>query len=227
MIKGVVLNEVLKMTEPNQELDPVHITIQVYDRLTNRYADVWFADPVMEEMLDKFLVRMGAPGLILDAGCGPGRDVLSMQRRGFKSIGIDLCSGMVEMASRLVPDGTFIVMDMRHLKFPDNIFSGIWACASLQHLPETDAAQAMSEFSRVTCPNGVVALIVDEGEGAFYDELGRYRKRYRIDEMERLLLQRGFYMDEALLVPGSKNTTGSNKGKMWLHVLARRSANAT
>ncbi len=41
-----------------------------------------------------------ARGLVLDVGCGPGRHVLALQRRGLSVVGIDVSPGVVRLAMR-------------------------------------------------------------------------------------------------------------------------------
>ena len=71
-------------------------------------------------------------GLILDAGCGPGRDVIQFLQRGYQVEALDACSSFCDMCSH----STGIVA--RHMTFDQlnecDRFDGIWACASLVHL---------------------------------------------------------------------------------------------
>lgn len=56
--------------------------------------DRWLAHPAPEE--EPALARCRAP--VLDVGCGPGRHVLELARRGTLAVGVDLAPGAVRLA---------------------------------------------------------------------------------------------------------------------------------
>ena len=53
----------------------------------------------MESLYKPFLELIPAGGTILDAGCGPGRDVLAFLKQGFRVTAFDASEKMVEIAS--------------------------------------------------------------------------------------------------------------------------------
>jgi ubiquinone/menaquinone biosynthesis C-methylase UbiE len=94
------------------------------------------------------------PGMrILDLACGPG--TLSYRLAGHVSpggevVGIDLASGMIELARREAPSGLpvrFELMDMEDLRFPDSSFDAAACGHGLQFVP--DLLRALSEARRV------------------------------------------------------------------------------
>lgn len=201
--------------------NPVSQTILAYDEIAKAYAATWFDDPVMEPILDRFLEFIES-GDVLDAGCGPGRDILAMAKRGVESVGIDLCAPMIAEAWSRVPDGIFRQMDMRKLKYPPETFAGVWACASIHHLPLGDAAQSLKEFARVLKPEGVLCLTVEEGQGECFDSLGRLRHFYSATEICELINKAGFQIVEVSSSHSSKATFGEGRLKKWLLILARK-----
>ena len=46
----------------------------------------------------------------LDFGCGAGRSTRFLKRLGFDTVGIDISSSMIEMASKLDPDGKYVLV---------------------------------------------------------------------------------------------------------------------
>src|SRR5918912_1675499 len=123
------------------------MTTLIYQDIAVDYAATWFSDPVMEPMLNGFLEHIEMPGEVLDAGCGPGRDVLAMARRNIEAIGVDLCAAMLAEARTRIPGGIFRQMDLRSLKYPPETFSGVWSCSALTYLLTEGAAQALREFA--------------------------------------------------------------------------------
>lgn len=94
--------EMLLVTEAEAALA---LTLEAYDHLAREYADQWFTSPVMLPWLERFLAEVVPGDAILDAGCGPGRDVAFFRERGREVVGIDLSSGMLIEARARVPGG--------------------------------------------------------------------------------------------------------------------------
>jgi SAM-dependent methyltransferase len=94
------------------------------------------------------------PGIrILDLACGPGTLSYPLARAvtpGGEVVGIDLATGMIELAQRDAPPGlpvTFEVMDMEDLRFPDQSFDAAVSGHGLQFVP--DLRRALREARRV------------------------------------------------------------------------------
>jgi len=171
----------------------VRRTVQSYDRITEEYAAKWFDKPVMEPY--RFISLVQGRGWVADVGCGPGRDPAYLLKHGVPTIGIDLSMNMLEEARRRVPEGTYILADCRQLPFRTNSLAGIWACASLLHLPRSDFARALSEFARVL-HRGHLFLGLKEGDGEQWtrgtDGSDRFFTYYRPSEIESALGRAGF-----------------------------------
>ena len=101
----------------------------------NKYANVYFENTVNLDMiptLDKFLAYVKPGGNVLDLGCGSGRDAKIMMERELEVTLLDASKEMCALAdiyTGLEP----LCMDMREMDF-DEVFHGIWACASILHL---------------------------------------------------------------------------------------------
>ena len=72
---------------------------------------------------ERFLGYLAKGARLLDVGCGSGRDMAWMEAQGFRTVGIDLSSGMLAQARKLAR-GEVRHMDMCHLTFPDTSFEG-------------------------------------------------------------------------------------------------------
>ena len=70
---------------------------------------------------------------ILDFGCGPGRDLMELNTRGCKSIGLDGCLEFCQMA-RDFSGSKVLHQNFVELDLPPNAFDGIFANASLFHI---------------------------------------------------------------------------------------------
>lgn len=146
----------------------VTATIATYDRIAGRFAERHQNDDFGGARV-AFAHAITGPApterfRILDAGCGPGRDTLWFQERGFQVIGVDLSAGMLAEARRRAPGVEFRQADLRDLAFPSGYFDGIWASASLLHLPRAEVARVLESFNRLL-GHGYLWLSVKAGHG--------------------------------------------------------------
>ncbi len=109
-------------------------------------------------------------GLILDAGCGQGIDLVHQARRkGVEIVGIELSSGGCRISferSFAYPAAHVVQANLIRLPFAEDSFDFIYSYGVLHHL--VSPARGMSELARVLKPGGRVAayLYEDFGERA-------------------------------------------------------------
>lgn len=78
--------------------DAVAHAIGVYDRSAERYAITWDGS-ISPEMTD-FAAQLPVGAVVLDAGCGPGRDLIALRSLGLCAVGADLSRSMIRVAAR-------------------------------------------------------------------------------------------------------------------------------
>ena len=119
-----------------------------------------------------------AASWVLDAGCGPGRDLARFAAQGHRGIGIDLNRDFVDRARTR---GPAIVGDLRDLPFRVAAFDAVWASASLIHLPHEDAGVALREIARVASVGAPVSVSVkSDGVTGWADDLPLGRRWFSI-----------------------------------------------
>ena len=97
-----------------------------------------------------------APGMrLLDVATGPGNLAAAASKRGAQPIGVDLSSGMIELARRRHPGIEFREADVEHLPFADGTFDAVVCSFGLGHFPYPDAAVA--ECLRTSRKGGRIA----------------------------------------------------------------------
>ncbi len=73
-----------------------------YDTVSHEYADKFKDEmddkPFDRECLDRLAQEVGELGPICDMGCGPGQIARYLQRKGVKTLGVDLSAKMIEEA---------------------------------------------------------------------------------------------------------------------------------
>ena len=163
--------------------------------------------------LAQLLVKhVGQEGVVVDIGCGTGRDMAWFELHGIRIIGVDLSMGMLAYAKENV-HGNLISMNMRNLGFCDAYFDGAWCCASLLHLPKAEAVYALREIRRILKVDGMLILSVQEGNDEGWEDgsisgAKRFFARYQENEMKDLLSENRF----AVLKTDSSQTVERN----WL-----------
>lgn len=142
-------------------------TTKRYTEIAKDYNKDWRGQHDGEQLacLRQFENLVGnAPKTILDAGCGTGKDSVFLASEGYKVVGLDLSSGMLEkMVENTSVEGvkaSAIIGNMRSLPFPDCSFDGVWNAASLVHLSPEAKKEAVGEFYRVLKPGGILHIWV-------------------------------------------------------------------
>ena len=140
-------------------------TIAAYNKAALRYQQYW-GQQLLTTQVEQFVALLPTNALLLDIGCGGGRDMAALIARGRRVVGIDLSPAMLTVAQRTVPPGSLLLSDLRHLPVATGSVNGIWAAASLLHLPRIQIPPALAGFCRVLRPGGVLFIAVKEGRGA-------------------------------------------------------------
>ncbi len=132
-----------------------------------------------------------APFTILDFGCGPGRDLKSLQQLGHRAVGLEGCASFVAMA-RTHAGCEVLHQDFLCLDLPAGHFDAVFANASLFHVPSRDIRRVLTELSDCMKPRGVLFSSNPLGQ----DEEGwqgeRYGVRYREDSWRQIMSDAGF-----------------------------------
>lgn len=112
------------------------------------------------------------PFTIMDAGCGPGRDLRAFVALGHNPIGLEGCAEFAAMARETgaeVWEQNFLSLDL-----PPGRFDGIFANATLFHIPSQELPRVLKQFHAALKPRGVLFSSNPRGdnEEGWYD--GRY-----------------------------------------------------
>jgi SAM-dependent methyltransferase len=92
---------------------------------------------------------------ILDFGCGPGRDLKTFQELGHEPVGLDGAARFVEMA-RAYSGCEVWHQDFLKLELPQERFDGVFANASLFHVPRQELSRVLAELRSCLTPRGVL-----------------------------------------------------------------------
>ena len=139
-----VLQQVVRRT-----LDHYHRRAEAFWEGT-RHHDV-------EQNIEALLRHIQAepPFTILDFGCGPGRDLLAFKRRGHRAIGLEGAPALADLA-RSNSACEVWQQDFLQLQLPDACFEGVFANASLFHVPTQELPRVLRQLHATLKPGGIL-----------------------------------------------------------------------
>jgi SAM-dependent methyltransferase len=131
------------------------------------------------------------PFRILDLGCGPGRDLRTFKALGHEPVGIDGSARFVEMARRWSGCPVW-QQDFVDLALPAASFDGIFANASLFHVPSAALPDVLQRLHAALKPGGVLFSSNPRGDNEEGWNGPRYGSYYDYETWEKFLTAAGF-----------------------------------
>lgn len=130
---------------------------------------------------DRFLSLVPKGGFVLDAGCGSGRDAKAFKQYGYRVAAFDASSELAALASEHIGYD----VDVRTFSEVDEVgfYDGIWACASLLHLPLSELPDAINRLWQALKPGGIMYVSFKEGtterikDGRHFTDLTEFKLR--------------------------------------------------
>lgn len=182
----------------------------------NKNAESFFSQTVeadMSMLYEKFLDRLPAKkGKILDLGCGSGRDSKFFKDMGFEIVAMDLSEELGEKASEYIGQEV-IVKDMRELDFEDE-FIGVWACASILHLPIEDIGIVLEKIFKSLKNGGVFYSSFKYGERD-YTKDGR---EFTCFTEERFFKYFPQYRDRVVEIFQTSDVRAGREDEKWFNI---------
>ena len=130
----------------------------------------------MHDLYERFLKQLPQRDMqsIFDVGCGSGRDASYFAEQGYEVTAIDASAELIQwaqkhhMSSRI----SWVHLDFSSIKNQawENKFTGIWACASLLHVPFLELPFIINSLLDTLTDDGVMYLSFKYGEGERVDE---------------------------------------------------------
>ena len=168
----------------------------------------------MHEHYNRFLPYLPERAHILDLGCGSGRDSLFFIKQGFSVVSVDGSKEVCKAAAKILN------CEVRCLRFDEldyhDEFNGIWACASLLHVPKAEIADIMQKISDATKTNGVLYASFKYGDGETIKG-NRLFNNYKENEIDSILQPSGFICKEYWI---SNDVRPNRQQEKWLNIIA-------
>lgn len=196
-------------------------TIDAYERSAKECVVRWNKRrPRRPSLLVEWLEYLPAGTRLLDLGCGGGRDTGDLDLRGYRVVGVDRTSALLSAGRRRYRSLPLVRADLRQLPFHAMSFDGLWAAASLMHLPKPEARRILADLCKLVRPGGLFAATVTYGmKSRLVTDgwvPGRYFARWKKDELARVVRRAGWTILELKVVANRER-----KGR-WLNLLAQK-----
>jgi 2-polyprenyl-3-methyl-5-hydroxy-6-metoxy-1,4-benzoquinol methylase len=202
------------MTNQNPPSDPIDQTLAYYNEHAEEFIERT-ADLPMEHLYEPFLAVIPPGGRILDAGCGSGRDAAEFAKRGYQVTAFDGAANLAKLASQRTG------LSVLHLTFEEmnwkEEFDGVWACASLLHLPSDRIDGALHRLTDGLRRGGVLFVSMKAGEFE-----GRRDQRWFTDTTPTLLGELLTGAGLELLKVWETENAGAGLTTRWVSALAQR-----
>lgn len=198
-------------------------TIDIYNSIAEDYASrTRNKAPVIQR--NKFLSLLPNKAVVLDLGCGSGRDSKFFSDHGCNVIGIDLAEKLLEIAQKTAPEVHFLKQDIRAIDLPFESVDGVWTCASLLHIKREELPSVLNKIYQILRPNGVVFIHLKKGKGEeeriepSTPGIKRLFVFYEVDELTALIKQAGLTLLTCYEPKKSKD-----EKTQWISCFAKKS----
>ena len=153
---------------------------------------------------------------ILDFGCGPGRDMCVFKSLGHRPVGLDGSKEFCKMAQQL-SDCPTLNQQFLKLELKDNNYDGIFANASLFHVPSQELPRVLRELHSALRKDGILFSSNPRGNAEGWQGQ-RYGHYLEIEASETFLKQSGFRIIEHYYRPSGK----PREQQPWLAIVSQR-----
>lgn len=184
-------------------------------------AETYFASTVdlsLAALWAQFLDRVPVGGRILDAGSGSGRDTRVFKDRGFLVDAFDASAALARLSSAYTGQQTRVAR-FSAWNGPPNYYDGIWAFASLLHVPRRQLPEVINRLAASLKPGGIFFASFKVGAVDSVDGRGRCFTNLTPSQADLLFRQLGVFDD--IQLQANEAPAAHGEVTRWLYILAR------
>jgi SAM-dependent methyltransferase len=193
------------------------MTIPYYDEHGQAFFDRSM-NASLNQLYDSFAQYLPDNALILEVGCGSGRDAQAFIERGYRVTATDGSATMAKLAQE------YLGQEVLHLTFDqidfNNEFDAIWANACLLHVPMAEMKSVFERLSKALKAGGIWYAGLKLGEGEKVSPDGRLFTFFNQDTMREFIAQ--FPSLEIAAMATSEDTRPDHQSEFWLNVYIRK-----
>jgi len=179
------------------------------------YKKTAFID--MKDLYEPFITLLPRGGLILDAGCGVGRDTRYFLKNAFRVVSFDASIEMVNLCNEY-PFAYCTQKTFNDLEYVEE-FDGVWASASLVHVPHDKLSEAFTRIFRSLKPGGVFYFSLKVKNDAASFQEGRNFYYYKHEIISNIMIEVPF---EEIKSPWEGESKVNNSEDQWQSFLWKK-----
>lgn len=197
-------------------------TLSYYDENASAFCE-GTRNADMSEMRGRFQQYLKPGALILDAGCGSGRDSKAFMESGYRVVAMDGSKEMCRQASK------YLGHEVQCRRFEEiderNVYDGIWACASLLHVPYELLPKVIAKLVDSLVDGGVLYASFKYGEeereagGRYFTDLMEEGWKKVLEEAEEEIKGSRLETVECFVTGDVREGRGEEK---WLNVVGSK-----
>jgi 2-polyprenyl-3-methyl-5-hydroxy-6-metoxy-1,4-benzoquinol methylase len=191
------------------------MTIEYYQQNADEFFNVTI-NVDMSNIYQHFTKDLPANALILDAGCGSGRDSKAFIEMGYQVEAFDASSEIVKLAFKHTG------LDVKHAVFDDvtaiDKYDAIWCCASLLHVPEDDLPTTLAKLAAALKPNGIWYLsfkygdVQREKDGRLFTDINEDRLATLVSDIPHVEVKRTWITED----------NRPERNEIWLNTVSKK-----
>lgn len=168
------------------------LTLAHYNQRADPYRE-GTRDHDVSQNIDALLRHLAGepPFAILDFGCGPGRDLKTFAALGHRAVGLDGAERFVQMARGEI-DGDVWQQSFLQLDLPPGHFDGVFANASLFHVPRQALPRVLRQLHATLKPGGALFSSNPRGNNEEGWNGDRYGVYHDLGSWQNFMQQAGF-----------------------------------
>jgi SAM-dependent methyltransferase len=180
------------ITPPEDSAHIVELTLQHYNQRAHEFRAGTQSHDVSQNIGALLRhIEASPPYRILDFGCGPGRDLRTFAALGHQAIGLEGAAQFVAMA-RADSGCEVWQQDFLQLDLPDAYFDGVYANASLFHVPGRELPRGLGQLRATLKHDGVLFSSNPRGDNEEGWNSGRYGAYHDLAAWRAYLTHAGF-----------------------------------
>jgi mutator protein MutT len=200
-----------------QEEHHVKTTLAYYRNNAREYVEETVAFDFVNAMRQRFAEMLAPASHILDLGCGSGRDSRFFIDQGHRVTPVDAVAEVANHAAQ------YLARPVRVQKAEElnetETYDGIWACASLLHIPRSRMNETFTRIIMAMRHQGIWFMSFKQGEMESKDYKQRFFNNYSMPLMKQLLV----HYPQIKLLEMSESTSILRGGKQcWINVLIKK-----
>lgn len=170
----------------------------------------------LSELYQHFIANLPPLARILDAGCGSGRDSKHFLDAGYKVTAFDASSCLAQLASEYI-GRSVKVQSFSEIEYQSE-FDGIWACASLLHVPMIEMPGVLLRLRRALVKDGILYASFKYGMGEHNRNGRMFTDMNEIVLFDLIDQVRGFSEIQTWV---TNDQRAGREDELWLNTLLR------